>query len=76
MDPVFVPNIELNSLHKIPRIGFGTWLIKPEEVGNIIKTAVKCGYRHFDCGFIYGNQKEIGKAFKELFNEHVVKVLL
>uniref|UniRef100_A0A914LP95 NADP-dependent oxidoreductase domain-containing protein n=1 Tax=Meloidogyne incognita TaxID=6306 RepID=A0A914LP95_MELIC len=72
-ETVFVPSVELNSLHKMPRIGFGTWLLKPENVGNIIKNAIKCGYRHIDCAFIYGNQREIGKALNEVFEERIVK---
>jgi len=75
-ETVFVPSVELNSLHKMPRIGFGTWLLKPENVGNIIKNAIKCGYRHIDCAFIYGNQREIGKALNEVFEERIVKVIL
>ena len=35
--------------------------------------AVKNGYRHIDCAHVYGNEKEIGEAFTELFDNNVVK---
>lgn len=71
---VAVPILELNSLRKIPQVGYGTWLAKPGEVGEAVKKAIKCGYRHIDCAFIYGNQREIGTALRELMNEGVVEV--
>ena len=48
----------------IPMLGFGTYEIKPEEVAGAIEGALKAGYRHFDCAHIYGNEVEVGKAFK------------
>lgn len=38
-----------------------------------IRDAIDVGYRHFDCAFIYGNEKEIGKAIREKIAEGVVK---
>ncbi|MBA0558491.1 hypothetical protein Golob_015506 [Gossypium lobatum] len=34
---------------------------------------IQVGYRHLDCASIYGNEKEIGFALKELFDDGVVK---
>ena len=70
---VAVPFLKLNNGQFMPQIGYGTWLSKPGVVGQAIKMAIECGYRHIDCAFIYGNQKEIGTALRELFETGVVK---
>lgn len=58
--------MELNNGKIIPSIGFGTWKLKNnEETVEIIKDAIKCGYRHIDTAFAYGNEETIGKGIKE-----------
>lgn len=51
--------------HKIPSLGLGTWKAEPGEIYQTIRTAIELGYRHFDCAFIYGNEKEIGAALND-----------
>ncbi|XP_060064996.1 aldo-keto reductase family 1 member B1-like [Ylistrum balloti] len=63
----------LLSGYKIPCVGLGTWKSKPGEVGAAVKTAIRLGYRHFDCALAYGNEKEIGVAIKEAIEGGVVK---
>ncbi|XVF08158.1 hypothetical protein REPUB_Repub06bG0201900 [Reevesia pubescens] len=60
---------ELNTGAKIPSIGLGTY----RAPGITITTAVKVGYRHIDCASLYDNEKEIGSALKELFDDGLVK---
>ncbi|KKA16419.1 Glycerol dehydrogenase [Rasamsonia emersonii CBS 393.64] len=55
---------KLNTGASIPAIGLGTWQAKPGEVGQAVLHALKCGYRHLDCAFIYQNEKEVGEAIK------------
>lgn len=64
--------LELNNGLVMPALGLGTWKSKPGEVANAVKVAVRAGYRHLDCAWIYGNEKEIGEALAELFEEGVV----
>lgn len=59
---------KLNNGYEIPALGLGTWKSAKNEVKEAVKYAItKAGYRHIDCASIYGNEKEIGHAFKESF---------
>ncbi len=54
-------------------IGLGTWKSEPGEVYQAVRDAIKIGYRHIDCAWIYQNEDEIGKAFQEAFKAGDVK---
>jgi alcohol dehydrogenase (NADP+) len=58
---------------QLPAIGLGTWKSKPGEVGEAVLSALKAGYRHIDCAWIYGNEAEIGEALQQAFREGVLK---
>ena len=49
---------------KLPSIGLGTWLSKKNEVYDAVVEAIRVGYRHIDCAYIYQNEKEIGQAIQ------------
>lgn len=58
----------------IPRVGLGTWKAPNNEVTESVRFAIEeAGYNHIDCAYVYGNQKEIGAAFHDLFSRGVVK---
>lgn len=67
------PTISLAHDDKIPALGLGTWQAAPGVVGDAVLSAIRAGYRHFDCAPIYGNEKEIGAAFQKAFSEGLVK---
>lgn len=76
IDPKTVPQVTLNNGDTVPCIGMGTFgsdRVSPEEVSGAVAGAIRAGYRMFDCAACYGNEKEIGKVFKEAFEEGVVE---
>lgn len=66
-------NLLFQNGDNFPIIGLGTWLSKKNEVYNAVLEAIRVGYRHIDCAYIYGNENEIGLAFQEAFKLGIVK---
>ena len=61
-----VPKIQITSTVSIPIIGLGTWQSSASDVKNAVLYALKeAGYRHIDCAWGYGNEKEVGEGIKE-----------
>ncbi|PHH92001.1 hypothetical protein CDD83_9369 [Cordyceps sp. RAO-2017] len=57
-------SVTLNTGHKMPQLGYGTWQAAPGEVGAGVYEALKTGYRHLDLAKIYGNQPEVADGIK------------
>lgn len=36
-------------------------------------SAINAGYRHFDCAWMYGNEKEVGNAIQEKIEDSTVE---
>jgi 2,5-diketo-D-gluconate reductase A len=61
---VVVPSLPLNSGARIPQLGFGVFLIKPEVTQQAVEDALEVGYRHIDTATGYGNEAEVGAAVR------------
>ena len=64
---------KLASGFHMPVVAYGTFRSQPNEVGPAVIEAIKAGYRHLDLAHVYGNEKEIGLALKQAFEEGLVK---
>jgi 2,5-diketo-D-gluconate reductase A len=57
-----VPTIKLNDGFEIPQLGFGVFLVDPDEAERIVSDALETGYRHIDTAAIYRNEEGVGRA--------------
>ncbi|KAK7028270.1 Aado keto reductase [Favolaschia claudopus] len=58
----------LNTGKDIPRVGLGCWMGHvgdSQDVGEMVRTALRVGYRHLDTASNYGNERSVGLALKE-----------
>ncbi|XP_037891130.1 aldo-keto reductase family 1 member B1-like [Glossina fuscipes] len=46
--------------------------IEPNEMVEITKKAIDCGYRHFDTALMHGNEKQIGDAIQQKIKDDTV----
>ena len=68
-----VPSVKLSSGFDFPILGLGTWKSQPGQVATAVKHALKIGYRHIDCAYVYGNESEVGQGLKEAMMEFNIK---
>ncbi len=59
-----VPQLRLNSGATIPQLGFGVFLVSPEETQRVVEDALEVGYRHIDTATGYNNETEVGAAIR------------
>ncbi|MFW6149351.1 MAG: aldo/keto reductase [Atribacterota bacterium] len=59
-------SVTLNNKKEIPILGLGTWRLSGGETTKVVKMALQMGYNHIDTAEMYGNEKEIGDAIKEV----------
>ena len=59
-----IPDITLNNGQRIPQLGFGVFLVKPDDTVAAVSTALQAGYRHIDTAEMYGNEQEVGEAIR------------
>ena len=58
---------ELSNGVKIPVVGFGTYKLENDndEVCNMVKEAIKAGYRSIDTASFYDNEEGVGKGITQ-----------
>ncbi len=74
VDPNIVPKKKLNNGEEMPIVGLGTFgsdRFSNIEIANAVIGAAEYGQRAIDCASVYGNEKEIGQAFKVILDAGV-----
>ena len=55
----------LNNGVQMPLLGYGVFLVSPEECERCVLDAIRVGYRHIDTAQAYGNEAGVGSAMKK-----------
>lgn len=58
---------------KLPKIGLGTWVLKPYEARYSTIQAIKLGYRFVDTAQSYRNEEGVGEGLQEVLESGIVK---
>jgi 2,5-diketo-D-gluconate reductase A len=45
-------------------VGFGTYLVSPEDAPGVIEEAIRAGYRHIDTASGYSNEEAVGEGIR------------
>ena len=56
--------VTLNDGHVMPQLGLGVWQTPPDVAAEVVKTALKAGYRAVDTAAAYRNEKGVGEGLK------------
>ncbi|XP_069679271.1 aldo-keto reductase family 1 member B1-like isoform X1 [Periplaneta americana] len=67
-----VPTVKLCNGYDLPVLGLGTFNASLDKTERAVKDAIDIGYRHFDCAYRYGNEKEIGSGIRVKISEGVI----
>jgi 2,5-diketo-D-gluconate reductase A len=54
----------LNPSTEIPAVGFGTYLVSPDDAPGTIAQAIQIGYRHIDTASGYRNEEAVGEGIR------------
>ena len=60
-----IPSLRMNNGLEIPQVGFGVFLVPPEETKQAVAEALKAGYRLIDTAQGYRNEEGVGAAIAE-----------
>ena len=50
---------------KIPKLGYGTWMIEDDKAADAVKKAIALGYRHIDTAQAYENERGVGEGVRD-----------
>lgn len=62
---IVINNFKLNNGMDIPKVGFGVYMMTPEECETSVGIALNNGYRLIDTANAYMNEKAVGRAIKK-----------
>ncbi len=59
-----VPAVTLRGGVEIPQLGYGVFLVPPEDTQRLVEVALETGYRHVDTAAAYRNEAGVGAAIR------------
>jgi D-xylose reductase len=68
-----VPALELHNGGRLPVAGLGLWKIDRSAAPNVVRAAIRAGYRHIDCASDYGNEMEAGQGLRRALSERICR---
>lgn len=57
-------NLTLAGGGQLPAVGLGMWKAPRPAAADLVRQAIRAGYRHFDCACDYGNEAEVGAGLR------------
>lgn len=57
-----IPQLALNDGNRIPQLGFGVFLVPPEQTSEVVQLALRTGYRAVDTAAMYRNEEGVADA--------------
>ena len=54
--------IEIAGAQKLPAVGLGLWKVDGGAAPDLVRQAVRAGYRHLDSACDYGNEAQVGEG--------------
>ena len=60
-----VPHLDVNDGNHIPQLGFGVFQVPPQDTADVVKHALRTGYRSIDTAAMYRNEEGVGEAIAE-----------
>jgi len=62
MPALSVPTVTMRDGRAIRQLGFGTYLVPPDDTERVVSEALEVGYRHIDTAVLYENEAGVGAA--------------
>lgn len=56
--------LRLNTGALMPQLGLGVWQISNEQAADVVRTAIKTGYRSIDTAAMYNNEEGVGEGIR------------
>ena len=64
MSELQTPRLAMRDGRQLPQLGFGVFLVPPDETTQSVSFALAAGYRHIDSAAGYRNEAEVGEAIR------------
>jgi len=57
-----IPYLDVNDGQHIPQLGFGVFQVPPQDTADVVRHALRTGYRSIDTAAMYKNEEGVGEA--------------